>query len=120
MSQTPKVVTLSDSSKVTFKPSYTHKAERSFNEEMSRGVVFERDDQGKLVAKKVPELNFDRATEACLLVMIQTVEKGSETLECNQDWLDNLPEKDYRKLTAVLAEVKKAADEKVEAGKKND
>src|ERR1051326_842882 len=120
MSSAPKIVTVSDGQKVTFKPCFTHKAERAFNEEMSRDVMFERGDDGRLVAKKVPELNFDRAAEAALLVMIHSIEKGAETLECTRDWLDNLPERDYKKLTTVLAEIKNEADTKIEEGKKKD
>ncbi len=120
MSSAPSLCTLSDGSKVTFKPCYTHKAERVFNEEMSRDVVFERDDAGKLVAKKIPEMNFDRATAAALVAMVQVVEQGAQTLECTPAWLDDLPETDYKKLTTVLAEIKKASDEKVEEGKKKD
>src|SRR5437762_2688817 len=95
-------ITLSTGEKVTLKAYFTHKADRVFMETYRKDVVYERGDDGKLHTKQVPELNYGKAIEAVMLLMIESIEKAGNDVPATQAWLDDLKREDYKLLEEAV------------------
>lgn len=88
---------LSDGTKVTFKQDWTHGMQKAFDL-----AIFQESDQ--ITAK-----GLYRAWEVTFPMVIASVEKNGNPVEYTTEWLEALPEKDY-KLLRTEADKLAAAD----------
>lgn len=120
-------IKLSDGSVVSFRPHYTHKAEREYNAALMEGVTFKTEiatdkdgtplideETGNIKEVHKPEgmkaSNATKANEALIRCLIASVKDAAgRDLPFSSDWLDNIAEPDYKlieeKVTAMKAEV---------------
>lgn len=123
------MLTLSDGSVVTFRPHYTHRADREYNAIIMDGVTFTTEmvkdkdgnpvideETGQPVEKTVPHgmkaENANKANEALIKALIQSVERDKKTVFHDAEWLDNLPEEDFKALQKFAEGMKQAVDDK--------
>jgi hypothetical protein len=105
-------VKLSDETVVTFKPYYTHKADKVLWEEMNRDAKIVRDGEGNVTSKEIPAGNVSRAYEAVMQYII-------ESPDVTQKWLDDLPRDDYGLLYQAALDLYTETSSRKEQGKKS-
>jgi len=124
----PATVKLSTGHTVEFNPIFSHKADRAYSRELSKGVqvvVTQKgmDDDGNPIneaqAQQIPLENLENAYEAALPIVVKSV-KDSEGKEVtpDKDFFDNLPQRDFNKLKKHVRKMKEDADTEVVKAKK--
>lgn len=103
---------------VHLKPHYTHRVERAFKEALTKGLSL-RTEGEKVVVDSVDAGALDRAIEAALEHLVEKITTGSATLAYSLEWLLDLPEKDFEKLSAAVTAARAANEADKAAGKKN-
>lgn len=107
----PKVVTLSTTEVVTFRPKITHKIDFAFYDALSRYMA-------ETKQETVTTFTMRKACEGALFEAIEGIVRNGETAPCTQPWLDALPPADYQLLEAAYLEMRDALNAKVEDGEK--
>lgn len=124
----PKTVKLSTGHVVEFNPVFSHKADRAYSRELSKGVQVVivpkgTDSEGKTVndvqTQQIPLENLENAYEATLPLIVKAVKdaQGTEVV-ADKEFFENLPQRDFNKLKAVVTEMKNEADSETEKAKK--
>ena len=112
-------VTLPESGySVRFKPHYTHRVERAFKEALSKGLTL-RQEGGQMVVDTVSADALDRAVEAALEHLVESITKDGQTTPFSVDWLLELPERDFDALRQAVNSARDTNEGKKAAGKKN-
>lgn len=124
----PVIVKLSTGHSVEFQPVFSHKADRAYSRELSKGVQVivtqkGKDTDGKDVndvqAQQIPLENLENAYEAALPLVVKTVKdsQGTEVV-ADTEFFDNMSQKDFNKLKAQVQKMKTEADSDTEKAKK--
>ncbi len=103
---------------VTLKEWFTHGMECAYKDALTGGVGFVVQG-GSHVVKTIPGGALDRAAEAALSLMIQSVKKDGQDLPFSSDWFRDLPEKDFAILRDHIEKKRAENEEEKTVGKKN-
>lgn len=124
----PATVKLSTGHVVEFNAVFSHKADRAYSRELSKGVQVVitqkgEDKDGKAIndvqAQTIPLENLENAYEAALPLVVKNVKdsQGTEVV-ADTEFFDNLPQKDFNRLKEAVRKMKEDADTDTEKAKK--
>ena len=102
---------------VVLKDFITHKASRDYQANLFKDTQMEQtgevDENGRPKMKfAINPANADRANEALVIAMIQSVKLADGTeVAPSRDWLDEMAQTDFSKIEKAVLEIKNAKDE---------
>lgn len=124
----PVTVKLSSGHSVEFLPVFSHKADRAYSRELSKGVQVVVTQKGEdkdgnpineAQAQQIPLENLEDAYEAALPLVVKTVKDSQGTeVTVDKEFFDNLAQKDFNKLKEQVRKMKEEADTEVVKAKK--
>ena len=101
-----KTLPLSTGHEVTLKDFCTRKIRKEINKAMFKDATFDAD----LKTSAIQIERVDSANDFEVQVMIEKVTLGGANVEVNQDFIDNLPDRDFK---ILLAEVQKLTSSEI-------
>lgn len=103
----PKIVSLSDSTKVHLRDRFTHKMHKELFAALNKGVVWKQSLESGDYEKEMPALNIEMQYESVLPMLTEKiVTRDGKEVPYSQEWLDDLLQGDYRLLEEAATEIR--------------